>query len=362
MATMSNGHNEVRREKLLGGLVLESQLGIEIGALCRPIVRSGDCNVIYVDHADTPTLKHKYKDDPNVDVESIVDVGAVWGQNTLHDAISGKYVDYVIASHVIEHVPDLIGWLRELASILRPTGEVRLAVPDMRFTFDRLRRETQLSDVLLSYLVKARVPQPHSMLDFTLSVIKDDCADVWSNSAAARPAKLYNYSDAISLAMDIMENGHYHDIHCWAFTPASFAQLMAQIADAGLIDFACEGFQDTALDQNEFFVRLRRSENPSYIANTWREMQNTAIKAGPGMQLWKLRRAIGVRLRNFVPRRTPGVPSEMDASHVLSVSSYFDAAAYYEANPDVLAAGADAAAHYQYHGWREGRPLSPVAL
>lgn len=358
---MSTGHNNVRREKLLGGLVLRSQIGVEIGALCRPIVRPEDGNIIYVDHADTAALKRKYKDDPNVDVTTIVDVGAVWGQSTLHDALGGKYVDYVVASHVIEHVPDLIGWLQELAAILRPTGEVRLAVPDMRFTFDRLRRETKFSDVLLSFIVKARVPQPHSMLDFTLSVIKDDCADVWADCAPDDSPKLYSVSDAIGLATDIMQNGSYHDIHCWTFTPASFAQLMAEIASAGLTDFACEGFHDTDLYQNEFFVTLRRSSDRSYVTNTWQEMQNSALKAGPGEKFWKIRRTLGKHFKHFKPRRTSRVPSELDAKQLLRVSSHFDSAAYYQANPDVLAAGVDAAAHYQCHGWREGRPVAPAA-
>lgn len=359
---MINRHNEARRKKMLGDLSLKSLLGVEIGALCRPIVRQEDGDVIYVDHADTTALKNKYKNDANVDIDAIVDVGAVWGENTLHDAIGGKYVDYVVASHVIEHVPDLIGWLRELASVLRPTGEVRLAVPDMRFTFDRLRRETQLSDVLLSYLVKARVPQPHSMLDFTLGVIADDCAAVWSNSAEANPDKLYSIQDAVVLAEDIIKNGNYHDIHCWTFTPKSFAKLMSDIARTGLTDFACEGFNDTSPYQNEFFVRLRRSNDLSYILDSWQRMHRAAMGAGPGMLIWKARRALGGYTRAFAPGRISGRASELDAKHLLNVSSHFDANAYYEANPDVKAAGIDAAAHYQHHGWHEGRPLLPAEI
>jgi Phytanoyl-CoA dioxygenase (PhyH) len=39
----------------------------------------------------------------------------------------------------------------------------------------------------------------------------------------------------------------------------------------------------------------------------------------------------------------------------------FDAERYYQANPDVRAAGVDAAAHWMHHGWREGRALAPLA-
>jgi predicted SAM-dependent methyltransferase len=81
-------------------------------------------------------------------------------------------VDYAVASHVVEHVPDLIDWLTEIASVLRSTGELRLIVPDKRFLFDIFRRETSLADVLLSYINNARDAQPHSMLDITLGVVK----------------------------------------------------------------------------------------------------------------------------------------------------------------------------------------------
>jgi SAM-dependent methyltransferase len=122
-----------RRDRLLRGLNIQESVGVEIGPLCWPLVRRSEApNVIYVDHTDTPSLRQKYKDDPHLDVNEIVDVDAVWGRNTLHEAIKGRYVDYVVASHVVEHVPDLVTWLRELAAVLRPTGEVRLAVPDRR--------------------------------------------------------------------------------------------------------------------------------------------------------------------------------------------------------------------------------------
>jgi predicted SAM-dependent methyltransferase len=35
----------------------------------------------------------------------------------------------VIASHVIEHTPDLVTWLAEIRAILQPNGTLRLAIP-----------------------------------------------------------------------------------------------------------------------------------------------------------------------------------------------------------------------------------------
>ncbi|MEX3900116.1 methyltransferase domain-containing protein [Paraburkholderia sp. BR10954] len=47
--------------------------------------------------------------------------------------------DYVIASHVIEHVLDLVGWVHSLLAALKHAGRIVLAVPDRRYTFDYVR-------------------------------------------------------------------------------------------------------------------------------------------------------------------------------------------------------------------------------
>lgn len=68
----------VRRLVLLDGIDLGSGLDLEIGPLDRPVVQRQDARVRYLDHLDTPGLRSKYRNDPNVpDVESIVDVDFV---------------------------------------------------------------------------------------------------------------------------------------------------------------------------------------------------------------------------------------------------------------------------------------------
>src|SRR5437868_3008097 len=77
----------------------------------------------------------------------------------------GRPVDYVVASHVIEHVPDLIGWLAEVREALEPGGELRLAVPDRRYTLDYRRSVSRLADVVHAWFMRARRPLPHQILD-----------------------------------------------------------------------------------------------------------------------------------------------------------------------------------------------------
>src|ERR1700722_8436880 len=201
-----------RRQKILEGLDLGKSVGAEIGALCSPIVTRNEGRVFYVDYTDAESLKAKYASDSSVDVSKIVEVDVVWGQKSLKEALCDNIaLDYVIASHVVEHVPDLVTWLNEIRSVLKPDGELRLAVPDRRFTFDYVRGETRMSDVLAAYLVRARVPQPHEVLDFVLNAKKVDLQKAWSGEIDVAELVPYNtFEDAVILARDVFENGHYH--------------------------------------------------------------------------------------------------------------------------------------------------------
>jgi hypothetical protein len=260
-----------RRERLLVGLDIRKMIGVELGALCRPIIKREDGRVIYVDHADTETLKSKYRLDPDVSVDDIVDVDVVWGTVPLEEAIATK-VDYVIASHVVEHVPDLISWLAELRAILNQRGELRLIVPDKRFTFDRLRRETILTDVLYARTVGAKCPSPHVVLDYVANVSKVDAGKVWAGAVDdASLERHHSLQHAMNCALQA-KDGVYHDVHCWVFTPRSFALLFKELAAHELIDFECAGFHDTERGSIEFFVNLRPSADREIAAESWQKM------------------------------------------------------------------------------------------
>ena len=94
-----------------------------------------------------------------------------------------RMVDYLVASHVVEHIPDLVSWFGELSSVLKPGGTVRLAVPDRRFCFDYRRAESQVADVLTAHLVRARRPQPREIIDFYIHLMPIDAGEAWDGSA-----------------------------------------------------------------------------------------------------------------------------------------------------------------------------------
>jgi SAM-dependent methyltransferase len=57
-------------------------------------------------------------------------------------------LDYVVASHVLEHVANPVAALAEWYRVLRPGGLIYLVVPDRRFTWDRPRAPTSVEHLL----------------------------------------------------------------------------------------------------------------------------------------------------------------------------------------------------------------------
>ncbi len=267
----AEGANPSRRDKILANLRIGDIEGLEIGALASPTVTPGEGRIFYVDHVDTETLLKKYANDPSVDKASIVNVDAVWGAQSLQDCVGiNNKVDYVVASHVIEHVPDLITWLGEIHSILRDNGSLRLAIPDRRYTFDFLKNETRVHDVLDAFMRRARAPMARQILEHFGWAVTVNCEAAWNGTLALSELKpIHSWKDAIGLAQDALANQKYHDAHCWIFTPLSFAKLGIQLVELGLLPFSCDYCIETARNQLEFYVALTPCANQTRALDSW---------------------------------------------------------------------------------------------
>lgn len=66
-------------------------------------------------------------------------------------------LDYLLASHVIEHMPDTLRSLREWSRVVRPGGIVFLIVPHRDRTADRARPRTSLEHHLADYALAKTV-------------------------------------------------------------------------------------------------------------------------------------------------------------------------------------------------------------
>ena len=242
----------------------------------RPHVTKAEGRIIYVDHLTTAELRQKYASEPSIDAAKIVEVDAVWGAKTLSDA-AGVKANYIIASHVIEHVPDLIGWLGELHETLIAQGEVRLVVPDRRFTFDYLRHESTFGQAVAANMLRARAPLIHPILDHFLHFREVNPEQAWNRTLKIRRAPSDDeFQNAVRLANWSLD-GIYCDTHCWVFTPKTFAEIFELGSRFGLIDFACSRFYDTVPGSIEFFVHLRKCDDRAEMVRSWQAMRRHAL-------------------------------------------------------------------------------------
>jgi 2-polyprenyl-3-methyl-5-hydroxy-6-metoxy-1,4-benzoquinol methylase len=139
-----------RRRTVFGKHVrFASESGLEIGPLDTPTVSKAEGNVKYLDYMTKEQLvaRHGVARDAAkiITPDYVVRSAGISGQ--VHELF-----DYIVACHVIEHVPNMVNWLEELHGILKEGGHLLLAIPDKRYTFDILRTETTLAHILRDYV------------------------------------------------------------------------------------------------------------------------------------------------------------------------------------------------------------------
>src|SRR3972149_10541180 len=122
-------------------------LGIEIGPLNLPVETDKRCcRVKYVDRLTPDEVKRRFPELKDVDIippDIIFDV-ALDGLSPIAD----NSLDFVIASHLHEHVPNPLGLIKECYRVLRNNGVLYLAAPDKNYTFDRDRQRTTLTHLI----------------------------------------------------------------------------------------------------------------------------------------------------------------------------------------------------------------------
>lgn len=255
-----------REEKLLLHVKKDGR-GVEIGASHAPIAPKGaGYDVQIIDHATRDELLEKYKDE-EVKLENIEDVDFVWKGETYAELTGKKdYYDWIIASHVIEHVPNLVGFINSCDEILNETGVLSLAVPDVRFCFDHFRPISGLSKVVDAHYQKHTVHTPGSVAEFNLNLVKRDDLPGWGENTLLKDR--YSFTNSREKVLEYLDRsvngGDYLDCHAWCFTPHSFRLIIADLYDLGLIKMREVGFFPS--EGCEFFIALSRNGTGSKLS------------------------------------------------------------------------------------------------
>lgn len=252
---------------------------LEIGPLNRPLVdKLLYPNAFYCDIRDTMQIKTLYKSNEylnttktSVPIDDIVDIDFVLKESYLETFKDVPKFDYVVASHVLEHVEDLISVVKDIMSIINPQGKFIIYYPDKRYSFDHFRAEASFRDAYDVYVNK-RPALARMVLDFFNNALPENNPLIFwqaNNIEELLP------NNSTNNALKYYENsfsGQFIDVvHYWPFSDMGFIRFLYDCVRADLLRVSCTDFYPTLENTQEFLVILQNC-NDSW--NRDEELQN----------------------------------------------------------------------------------------
>ncbi len=238
---------------------------LEIGAGYCPVApKAAGWQTHVVDQAPRDALRQKYTD-ASVDLTVIEDVDTIWQSGPLHEAIPASLLgrfDLLIASHVLEHLPDLIGFLNSAQQLLTQDGAISIALPDRRFCFDYFRPAPTTGALLEAHAAAHARHGLRIAWDQTAYAVTIDGALAWGQHSVGSPS----FVDAFSTAEGVLRQytkdpgSLYADYHVWPFTPAGFKLAILELGQIGAIDWHIASLHGP--ERFEFFALLVRGAKP----------------------------------------------------------------------------------------------------
>ena len=212
--------------------------GLEISPLFAPLILKDEGDVMYCDYIDYESLKNRENNnqgriDCGLEVQPI---DFVWTpEKALKDCTNVKF-DYIVSSHVLEHVPNFIGYIHEMKSVLKDDGIIAFVIPCSKGGGEYYRGLSSVGQLLEAFILNYKKPTPSMIYDghrqaFLFENINYE--DVAYNSSKIQWSHSKNDSKNVSIySMD-----NYVDAHCWAFTSESLVNRFKELKEIGCFDF-----------------------------------------------------------------------------------------------------------------------------
>ena len=188
--------------------------------------------------------------------DNVVGVDFVLRGKSLAEAVGERKFDFVVANHVIEHVPDIIAWLKEIARVTTDKAHLFLAVPDRRFTFDYFRYPNDAVEMVRAHEERRQMPDAYSIARQLYYFTNLRAPDAWARKLPQTLVPRVDFRTAIK--MGHKKATQYTDVHSWVFTDDSFQQAIGDLNGANYIPWKIVRIIPTTANDNEFRVILRR--------------------------------------------------------------------------------------------------------
>ncbi len=239
--------------------------GLEIGPSYSPLLpKSSGRKIQVVDHASRAELTAKYRSMGLTEdkINNIEDVDYIWRGGSLVDAVGQSHAfDFIIASHLIEHTTDLIGFLMDCESLLTENGKLALVVPDSRYCFDRFRPPTSVGHIVDAHHYPKPFHPPGAFVDHHVYATQRDGQIAWSPATHSDFEVQFSSLDEVQSEISTaLRQDTYRDIHRWVFTPTSFVLLLDCLRELGYHRFGPAGGVESA--GHEFYVTVTLQDGP----------------------------------------------------------------------------------------------------
>jgi SAM-dependent methyltransferase len=228
-------------------------------------------------------------------------------------AVPDSSEDFVIASHVLEHLAEPIGFIAEIHRVLQPGGFTLVLLPDRHRTEDRFRQPTPVAHLVTEYEAGVQEVSDEHLLEF----LRD------------RGSRPRGSRDTRQRVLDRYREQSIH-VHCWdaqEFVPV----LLWGIENLGQQWEFVDGCLYEPPIHYEFGFLLRRSEedfNPGerrrQFEDSWQTWWDAQVAARPmvlndnpsySLPPWIYQRARGLvrrnRLASWTYRRSTEAVSQM---------------------------------------------------
>ncbi|GEM_PF-1480003 len=261
---------------------------LEIGPLNRPIFTKDQYpNCFYCDIRTTEAIKALYSGNAylettgiSIAIDTIVDIDFVLSKNYSNTFENIEKFDFVIMSHVIEHVDDILYFFNDIGSALKPGGSLIIVYPDKRYCFDHYRQEASFRDAF-DVSQKGYKANGRMVFDFLFNAIQENSEPFFWQAYQMENHMPVNSFEAAKAAYNrIMDGSHEDDIHYWPFSDIGFLKFLYDCTRAGLLKFTCTDFVPTAENTQQFFVTLRYDETvPENIEKELVNLRSMVAKA-----------------------------------------------------------------------------------
>jgi SAM-dependent methyltransferase len=158
--------------------------------------------------------------------------------------------DFVVASHILEHLAEPIGMLEEIHRVLRPGGHLLLLLPDRRRTFDRTRYGTGLDHLRREHESGVTTVDDDHIVDFIVH--------------ADRLMRREEGTEPHPLTPELIEAHRLRSVHAHCWTEDEFLDVLLHLTRDLRVGFTLVDGASSRAGRGswEFAFVLRKAETP----------------------------------------------------------------------------------------------------